>query len=120
MLSRKLNSFRFEDIIFPSVESWAMESSKLACNLLINDRGLYFVVVGKQLNLKFNPHYFTRKYSYKIDRQLYLGGLRLGMLLEAIYNPNTTNPSVRNYQKYLIKPIMHDQSIPTLNQLGEN
>lgn len=110
-----------EDTIKPSIVNWAYDTAMTTCKVLItDDNSLHYKLSDDKevVFVDFKPHQFSQ-YDKIINRQIALGGLRLALLLEAIYHSGSDNRQVREYYQQIVKPIASNPDIVTLRQLVE-
>ncbi|MCF6807165.1 S1/P1 nuclease [Thiotrichales bacterium 19S9-12] len=110
----------FQDTQAPSITNWALETSKLACDILVTNTDVITYKTdenSRYLTILFNSQIFRQTYAEDFNQQAYFSGLRLHYLLEAIFNPNSQNEITQSYLNFIILPIKHDDSIKTLSQL---
>ncbi|TNF65233.1 MAG: hypothetical protein EP298_13350 [Gammaproteobacteria bacterium] len=116
-----LQTGQYTDQISPSITHWAKQSAQLGCEILITDQDSFHYQANttkKLITITWNPKTFSQ-YNNKFNQQIYLNGMRLAYLLEAIYNPDSINPIIISYRKLIINPIVNNPNIVTLSELSQ-
>ncbi|MBN2689319.1 MAG: hypothetical protein JXR42_01770 [Gammaproteobacteria bacterium] len=122
-------NYRIQKLISsrPNPIFWATNSAKTACMLVNNKQQISFApyktqkngqtIYGATIKFKNGIANYEERNSYIAKRQIYLAGMRLANILNAIFAPNKDNN--QRYTNY-IKRITANNNIQPLDQLVDS
>jgi len=99
------------EFLYPNLIQWAKETALVGCNIVLLQSSFNyepdFNKKNIEISFKKNIESFETYNDSKIKRQIFMGGLRLGHLLQALFDPTNADENYLN----LIEKINSDPEI---------